>query len=94
MTTDWQMPADMTPSEALEFCAMQAVDCIAVDGGLIMNRLDASGFVRVLRSIARRARIIERIAAAQAEPDRTDKIIPFHRRSCVSHFGAGDGDAA
>ncbi|MEA2755130.1 MAG: hypothetical protein QOJ54_1419 [Aliidongia sp.] len=93
MSTEWHMPADMTPSEALEFCAMQAVDCIAVDGGLIMNRLDAAGFVGVLRSIARRARIVERIASAQAEPESTDKIIPFHRRSCVSHCGAGDGDA-
>jgi hypothetical protein len=94
MTVEWSFPQDVKPSEALERCAEAANECIAADGALIMDMADAMGFVALLRSVARRARIIERIASAQSEPQHGEKVIPFHRRSFVRQRCNSDGDAA
>ncbi len=90
--SEWTMPPGMPPSQALDDIAELAEECIADDGGLFMTRDDAQGFVGILRTIARAARLTEQRAAGAPSPILCGNVVglrPRRRRG----FGTG-GDAA
>jgi hypothetical protein len=62
----FELPGNVTPSQAIDGIADLALECISDDGVIHMDRDDSEGFVEVLRAIARYAHATEaRLAELQ-----------------------------
>ncbi|HVJ53480.1 MAG TPA: hypothetical protein VM689_13515 [Aliidongia sp.] len=86
-------PPGMLPSQALTEMAEHARDCLRDDQGIYMDILDGEGFVRLLRELAARMRIVEQRASLRPLP-RIEGNVTLLRPRGRQHKSRPDGDAA
>jgi hypothetical protein len=91
VTQTWTMPPGMTPSQALDDVAQLGDECIADDGGIFMTREDAQGFVELLRTIARAARITEQRADGAPSPILCGNVVGLRPRRVRSPWVVDGG---
>jgi len=96
MTAEYEIPAGMLPSEALEQICTDAEEYVGYDGGLFMGRDDALGFIAVLRAVAKATSLVEQSRSrlmrtaiglecqlngrAQPSGDQSSNVLPFRPR--------------
>jgi len=76
----WSLPHEMQPSQALDYICDLAEDCIADDGELVMTQEDGLGFVEILRTIARAARLAEQRASDAPSPILCGNVVDLRPR--------------
>lgn len=106
MTVEYEIPAGMRPSEALEQICTDAEEYVGYDGGLFMRRDDALAFIAVLRAVAKAMSLLEQSRTrlirtaiglecrlngeAQPSGEQPSNVLPFRPRGQRPATGSPD----